>query len=104
MQVVSRGTIDEAVEEFERLRRDCSIVPCGTIASCGTGFVGQPTVGVKGSAILVWRLEASRLKLEALFHVEHKQLALDSAWARVILASGDVAERNEKIPRFSRDC
>jgi hypothetical protein len=53
MQVVSRGTIDEAVEEFERLRRDCSIVPCGTIASFGTGFVGQPTKEAKGSAILV---------------------------------------------------
>ena len=43
MQVVSRGTIDEAVEEFERLRHDCAIVPCGTIASFGAGFVGQPT-------------------------------------------------------------
>jgi len=42
MQVVSRGTIDQAVEEFERLRRDCSSVPCGTIAILCTGLVGQP--------------------------------------------------------------
>ena len=53
MQVVSRGTIDEAVEEFERLRHDCAIVPCGTIASFGAGFVGQPTEEAKRSAILV---------------------------------------------------
>ena len=48
MQVVSRGTIDEAVEEFEKLPRGCSIVPCGTIASFGTGFVGPPTEEAKG--------------------------------------------------------
>jgi len=53
MQVVSRGTIGEAVEEFERLRRDCSMVPRGTIATFGTGIVGQPTEEAKGTAILV---------------------------------------------------
>jgi hypothetical protein len=76
MQVVSRGTIDQAVEEFERLRCDCSFVPCGTIASFGTGFVGQPTEKAKVSAILVWRREAAPIKDS--FHVEHKQLAFDS--------------------------
>jgi hypothetical protein len=53
MQVVSRGTIDDAVEEFERLRGDCSMVPRGTITGFGTGIVGQPTKEAKGSAILV---------------------------------------------------
>ncbi len=63
MQVVSRGTIDEAVEEFARLRSDCSIVPCGTIASFGTRFCRSADKEAKGSATLVWGREAVPIKV-----------------------------------------
>ena len=78
MQVVSRGTIDQAVEYFEKLRRDGSIVPCGTIAGFGTGFVGQPTKEAKGLQIQFRGSKRSRSKLGDSFHVEHKHPAFDS--------------------------
>ena len=60
MQVVSRGTIRELVEDLAMRR---SIVPCGTIASFGTGFVGQPTDEAKGPQFLFGGSKQSRFEL-----------------------------------------
>lgn len=96
MQVVSRGTIDEGVEELDKLRRDCSIVPCGTIASFATGFVGQPTEESKGSAVLVGSSRPSRFKSRDSFHVEHKQLLSTEPRREWPSRGGMLRERNEK--------